>query len=84
MMLTPHHHLFTWLILLTSSLVTSFPTQSKSETSDLKGRFIHITDIHPDPFYTFKASEDHGCHKVHKKETRKKEHTAGWWGLEDR
>jgi hypothetical protein len=30
----------------------------------LKGRFIHITDFHPDPHYIAGGSFDSGCHRT--------------------
>ncbi|WWD20090.1 hypothetical protein CI109_104564 [Kwoniella shandongensis] len=33
----------------------------------LKGRFLHITDIHPDPYYKTGATFDSGCHSKPKK-----------------
>lgn len=29
----------------------------------LKGRFLHITDFHPDPHYISGGSFDSGCHR---------------------
>ncbi|BGP01607.1 Endopolyphosphatase [Rhodotorula toruloides] len=37
----------------------------------LKGRFIHITDVHPDPFYRTGASEDEACHFKEKRKKKK-------------
>jgi endopolyphosphatase len=36
-------------------------------TVALKGRFLHITDIHPDPHYKTGASFASGCHRIDKK-----------------
>ncbi|GAA5915507.1 hypothetical protein JCM8208_007469 [Rhodotorula glutinis] len=38
----------------------------------LKGRFIHLTDVHPDPFYRPGSSEDEACHFVAKKKHKHK------------
>ena len=45
------------------------------------GRFLHITDLHPDPHYKHGSAVVSGCH--HEKPTKKKKggkHRAGWWG----
>lgn len=31
---------------------------------ELTGRFMHITDFHPDPFYKKKATYESGCHRL--------------------
>lgn len=36
--------------------------------SALKGRFLHITDIHPDPHYKTGSTFDSGCHRKPKKD----------------
>ncbi|TRM67571.1 Metallo-dependent phosphatase-like protein [Schizophyllum amplum] len=43
----------------------------------LTGRFLHITDIHPDPYYTAGASVKRDCHR---KKPRKKKNRAGYYG----
>jgi endopolyphosphatase len=43
----------------------------------LTGRFIHITDFHPDPFYKAGATFQSGCHDV---EEKKKHVAAGMGG----
>ncbi|KAJ7890789.1 Metallo-dependent phosphatase-like protein [Mycena leptocephala] len=43
----------------------------------LHGRFLHITDMHPDPFYRAKTSEKTACHR---KKGKKKKNTAGYYG----
>ena len=41
----------------------------------LKGRFLHVTDFHPDPHYKAGASFSSGCHSKPKKDKGKgKEH----------
>jgi hypothetical protein len=50
------------------------PPGSTSLSRPLKGRFIHLTDLHPDPFYKAGTDEDEACHfnkKKHKKKKRK-------------
>ncbi|WVQ75194.1 hypothetical protein IAR50_004805 [Cryptococcus sp. DSM 104548] len=48
------------------------PTQGTSmKKRPLKGRFLHITDIHPDPHYQFKATVASGCHVKEKKKSKK-------------
>jgi endopolyphosphatase len=39
----------------------------KSGRRSLKGRFLHITDVHPDPYYKVHSStdEDAACHRGH-------------------
>jgi endopolyphosphatase len=43
----------------------------------LKGRFIHLTDLHPDPFYKAGADEDEACHFDRKKKKHKKKKGKG-------
>lgn len=38
--------------------------------SALKGRFLHITDIHPDPHYKAGSTFDSGCHRKPKKDKK--------------
>lgn len=38
----------------------------------LKGRFVHLTDLHPDPFYRTGGAESEACH--FKKRKKKKRH----------
>ncbi|KAG2145766.1 Metallo-dependent phosphatase-like protein [Suillus clintonianus] len=42
----------------------------------LHGRFLHITDIHPDPFYEPGASQSSACHRANLKGNR----PAGYYG----
>ncbi|GAA5898204.1 hypothetical protein JCM6882_000103 [Rhodosporidiobolus microsporus] len=37
----------------------------------LTGRFLHLTDLHPDPYYREGASEDEACHFKAKKKKKK-------------
>ncbi|KAI0045296.1 hypothetical protein FA95DRAFT_1607798 [Auriscalpium vulgare] len=43
----------------------------------LHGRFLHITDIHPDPYYIADASQSSACHR---KKPRKEEERSGYYG----
>ncbi|KAH9977959.1 endopolyphosphatase [Lactifluus volemus] len=43
----------------------------------LHGRFLHITDIHPDPHYKVDASESSACHR---KKPRKEKSRSGYYG----
>lgn len=58
-------------IVLGSSLVELQPVPRK-----LHGRFLHITDIHPDPFYEPGASRASACHRSNLKDKR----PAGYYG----
>ncbi|KAH9853441.1 hypothetical protein C2E23DRAFT_867908 [Lenzites betulinus] len=44
----------------------------------LQGRFLHITDIHPDPHYRVGSSEKKACHRGKPKEGKS---AAGFYGL---
>ncbi|KAB8339219.1 hypothetical protein FH972_022153 [Carpinus fangiana] len=46
-------------------LLSTTPQRPASVDRKLKGRFLHITDIHPDPFYEVYSStgEDSACHR---------------------
>ena len=44
---------------------------------ELHGRFLHITDMHPDPYYTYRASTSRSCHG---KKAKKKSKQAKYWG----
>lgn len=50
---------------------------SQKEPKKLHGRFLHITDMHPDPYYTPRASTSKSCHG---KKAKKKSKRAGFWG----
>ncbi|KAI0347563.1 hypothetical protein BDW22DRAFT_1352033 [Trametopsis cervina] len=39
------------------------PTNPESRPRKLHGRFLHLTDMHPDPFYRAGASEKSACHR---------------------
>lgn len=61
------------------SAVASEPEEVLSSrtfaSSGLKGRFLHITDLHPDPHYRWNATLDAGCHWEGKGKGK-----AGYWG----
>lgn len=45
------------------------------------GRFLHVTDLHPDPHYKYSSAVKAACH--HKKPKKHKldgKQCAGWWG----
>ncbi|KAK4051052.1 Endopolyphosphatase [Microbotryomycetes sp. JL201] len=44
--------------------------------AQLHGRFIHLTDLHPDPWYKFNSSEAGACHS----HDPAKGERAGYWG----
>jgi endopolyphosphatase len=58
-------------IVLGTSLVEPQPVPRK-----LHGRFLHITDIHPDPFYEPGASRASACHRPNLKDNS----PAGYYG----
>ncbi|KAI0650721.1 Metallo-dependent phosphatase-like protein [Trametes meyenii] len=53
-------------------------TISPKPRRKLQGRFLHITDIHPDPYYRVGSSEKKACHRGTPKEGKR---TAGYYGL---
>ncbi|KAG1735436.1 Metallo-dependent phosphatase-like protein [Suillus lakei] len=58
-------------VVLGPSLIGLQPSPRK-----LHGRFLHITDIHPDPFYEPGASQSSACHGPNLKDN----HPAGYYG----
>ncbi|WVF68665.1 hypothetical protein IAT40_003436 [Kwoniella sp. CBS 6097] len=46
-------------------------TSFKPRKRPLKGRFLHVTDFHPDPHYSTGATFDTGCHRRPKKKGKK-------------
>ncbi|PFH52734.1 hypothetical protein AMATHDRAFT_73867 [Amanita thiersii Skay4041] len=73
--------LFLLLNILTIGELYATPVQiplqleHNSQTSrNLRGRFLHITDMHPDPFYTPHASIKKACHR------KQKQKGAGYYG----
>jgi len=49
-----------------------------AEPRKLHGRFLHITDIHPDGYYRPHTSEERACHRKDKK--KKSNNIAGYYG----
>ncbi|KIX04964.1 uncharacterized protein Z518_05836 [Rhinocladiella mackenziei CBS 650.93] len=45
-------------------VITKPPSSSKTQSAPrkLQGKFLHITDIHPDPFYKVHSDPDESCH----------------------
>ncbi|KAL9107724.1 MAG: hypothetical protein Q9227_007439 [Pyrenula ochraceoflavens] len=62
-------------ILLTDDHTLTSGHKSSSNTRKLQGRFLHISDIHPDPFYKSHSDPEDACH--HGKGA------AGFYGAED-
>ena len=44
----------------------------------LHGRFLHISDLHPDEFYVFDSAVSQSCHR---KKPKKEKERAGTWGV---
>ncbi|KAI0921857.1 hypothetical protein AcW1_004280 [Taiwanofungus camphoratus] len=44
----------------------------------LQGRFLHITDMHPDPYYKTEASEKSACHRMKPKRAKRR---SGYYGM---
>jgi hypothetical protein len=57
---------------------SSSPSLQGTIRRSLKGRFLHITDMHPDPYYRKGASESSGCHR---KKPKKEKRRAGEYGI---
>ncbi|KAJ7771376.1 endopolyphosphatase [Mycena maculata] len=55
-----------------------FQAPAVAKPRKLHGRFLHITDMHPDPWYHQKTSEATACHR---KKGKKKKNKAGYYGL---
>lgn len=47
-------------------------------TTQLQGRFIHLTDLHPDTFYRYNSRESSACHGGGKDDGSGER--AGYWG----
>lgn len=60
---------------LTPSII--IPLTSAKGPRELHGRFLHVTDIHPDPHYVDKASESTACHR---KKAKKKKNKSLYYG----
>lgn len=58
---------------------TTTAAQAATAAKPLKGRFVHLTDLHPDPFYRRGGAESKACHfkKKKKKHYRAKNGTVG-------
>jgi hypothetical protein len=48
-----------------------------TNVAPLRGRFLHLTDIHPDPYYVTNASVSAACHWMAPHDDP---HRAGYWG----
>ncbi|KAG2056419.1 hypothetical protein BDR06DRAFT_970153 [Suillus hirtellus] len=72
-----------WLVGLWCGQALAAPPQvvlhAAPSTSDRKlhGRFLHITDIHPDPYYAEGTSQSSQCHR---KEPSDNDQRAGYYG----
>ncbi|CCM02492.1 uncharacterized protein FIBRA_04593 [Fibroporia radiculosa] len=71
------------LFLLTAPDVFAAPTQVPMDVAmarprKLQGRFLHITDIHPDPYYKEDRSEKSACHR---KKPKKATPRSGYYGM---
>ncbi|KAF7332218.1 RFX-type winged-helix domain-containing protein [Mycena kentingensis (nom. inval.)] len=62
---------------LDAVLADQLPLTSVAKPRKLHGRFLHITDIHPDPHYRPKTAESTSCHR---KKGKKKKNDSGFWG----
>ena len=70
----------TWAVSPASPDQVQLPQDATAAGRALKGRFLHLTDLHPDPLYTFNATEALACHLHPKKDLAS---WAGSPGLED-
>ncbi|EXJ71321.1 uncharacterized protein A1O5_05127 [Cladophialophora psammophila CBS 110553] len=50
---------------LQQAIVGSSTSKSQPAPRKLRGRFLHITDIHPDPFYKSHSDPEEQCHSGH-------------------
>ncbi|GLB33819.1 putative calcineurin-like phosphoesterase [Lyophyllum shimeji] len=71
-----------FIVLLYLSDVLASPVQvvlqaPNTKPRQLHGRFLQITDMHPDPYYAPHTAERTSCHR---KKAKKKKNTAGYWG----
>lgn len=60
-----------------TSAICLVPT-SEVKPRKLQGRFLHITDIHPDPHYRDGGSEKSACHRNKPKKAKRR---GGYYGL---
>ncbi|KAH9936952.1 Metallo-dependent phosphatase-like protein [Amylocystis lapponica] len=76
--------LFALLMLSCSPWVLSMPTQfpmaipAQRVPRTLQGRFLHITDMHPDPHYKVDMSETSACHR---RKPKKAKERSGYYGM---
>jgi hypothetical protein len=72
---------FALLILLIYSVVFYFlwtyDPHAKRPLPSLNGRFLHLTDIHPDPYYVTNGTAKSSCHKVEDNVTDERFRTSG-------
>ncbi|KAI0307327.1 endopolyphosphatase [Multifurca ochricompacta] len=68
--------LLSWLAQVISRPIQE-PLSIQPLRPKLHGRFLHITDIHPDPYYVADASESSACHR---KKPRKERWRSGYYG----
>ncbi|KIY71419.1 endopolyphosphatase [Cylindrobasidium torrendii FP15055 ss-10] len=77
-----------WTALFLAFIATAEPTVAQDITQfpilapataprKLHGRFLHITDIHPDPYYKTGTSLKKACHR---KKPSKKKNRSKYWG----
>ena len=64
------------LVCLTSKEAIIWANSSKGPRK-LHGRFLHITDMHPDPYYTPRTSLSTSCHR---KKSKKKKNKSFYFG----
>ncbi|KAF4619842.1 hypothetical protein D9613_005070 [Agrocybe pediades] len=64
-------------LVLSSPAQIPFALQNTNKPRKLHGRFLHITDMHPDPYYTPHSAESTSCHR---KKSKKKKNIAGLYG----
>ncbi|KAG5724344.1 Endopolyphosphatase [Termitomyces sp. T112] len=62
---------------LASPLQVALQAPAITEPKQLQGRFLHITDIHPDFYYLAQTSEKTACHRKKKKKSKNR---AGYYG----
>ncbi|CAG8586811.1 7083_t:CDS:2 [Paraglomus occultum] len=78
---------FAWLFITAAAAYWLFSWDTPSEQElrySLRGNFLHITDIHPDPYYRTNATARSSCHRIALQTMKKPKHmkrgTAGPWG----
>lgn len=60
-----------------SAMTLTRPSFQVAASRNLTGRFLHITDMHPDPYYIPHSSIKQSCHR---KKPKKKKKQAGYYG----